>query len=311
MQSASDLDCRVSQPGFAHEYEGHLVTASPTNLDTSVICRPNSSEAANWTADMPAVVIKANAFEDSTKRYMCAVCFQTIQATVCADSMGRNAHYGCAILDLVEAAERRHRKRLARQRHKQVWESRRTRKHRYHQESRWKVSVDTAQASTATSSGSSGISPPESDTVSCWTYCAQLLHHSASVAQSLASAVLNRLSAVWKNITRHAFRVIGVESEIKDGTSKCHPPRKKQKHKSHRGAYLARWSAARRGVLVSPWSKVRAQRQAWQKAHQSDFNGLVLRTAFFLHTTLRRLLDAGRACLHCLCPVVSLSSRRL
>ena len=89
MQSASASDCRVSSPGVAQEYDVHMTTASPTNLDISLICRPYNSEAAHWTDEMPAVVIKANACEDSTKRYMYAVCYQTIQGTVCADSIGR------------------------------------------------------------------------------------------------------------------------------------------------------------------------------------------------------------------------------
>ena len=89
MQSASASDCRVSSPGVAQEYDVHMTTASPTNLDTSLICSPYNSEAAHRTDEMPAIVIKANACEDSTKRYMYAVCYQTIQGTVCADSIGR------------------------------------------------------------------------------------------------------------------------------------------------------------------------------------------------------------------------------
>ncbi len=72
--------------------------------------------------------IKANAFEDTSRTYKCALCQEAIQATVCADSCGRDAHYGCAVEDIARRARRRYEKQCRRREFVSAWRSHRQRK---------------------------------------------------------------------------------------------------------------------------------------------------------------------------------------
>ena len=78
-----------------------------------------------FDAGVPAV--KVSAFEALESR-ACAVCGGAIQGVVCSDSVGRDAHFGCACRNLYERSERRHAKRCRQQQHAASWRMLRTRR---------------------------------------------------------------------------------------------------------------------------------------------------------------------------------------
>ena len=82
--------------------------------------------------NISCVNVKANAFEDTSRKYRCALCREPIEAVVCADSVGRDAHYGCAIGDIAREPERKHQKRRRQEEHRARWEVRRQHKRRNH-----------------------------------------------------------------------------------------------------------------------------------------------------------------------------------